>query len=192
MIERRHGRVVTVASMAGLLGVAGLCDYCASKFGAVGFDEALRMELHRLGVPGVTTTCVCPYYIATGMFSGVAGRWPFSLLFPILEPEYVADRVVYATARRQPQLCLPRLGDLPSSPSLGHAWACAVKVAFGCAQDTRWGCSGCCRSACWTRLWGSWASTRRWTTSCRRARRRRPKAGGWNTSARFFRLARYE
>ena len=71
MIERRHGRVVTVASMAGLLGVAGLCDYCASKFGAVGFDEALRMELQRLGVPGVTTTCVSPYYIATGMFSGV-------------------------------------------------------------------------------------------------------------------------
>ena len=80
MIERRHGRVVTVASMAGLLGVAGLCDYCASKFGAVGFDEALRMELQRLGVPGVTTTCVSPYYIATGMFSGVrrmiiAGIW---------------------------------------------------------------------------------------------------------------------
>lgn len=31
--------------MAGIVGVAGLADYCASKFGAVGFDESLRMEV---------------------------------------------------------------------------------------------------------------------------------------------------
>ena len=49
MLERNHGRIVTVASMAGLLGVGGLCDYAASKFGAVGFDESLRMELRSLG-----------------------------------------------------------------------------------------------------------------------------------------------
>ena len=35
MLEREHGRVVTIASMAGMLGVAGLCDYSCSKFGAV-------------------------------------------------------------------------------------------------------------------------------------------------------------
>jgi all-trans-retinol dehydrogenase (NAD+) len=110
MLERNHGRVVTIASMAGLLGVAGLCDYAASKFGAVGFDESLRMELRSLGKNGVTTTCVCPYYISTGMFTGVAGRWPFSMLFPVLAPAYVADRIAYAVARRQPQLCMPRSG----------------------------------------------------------------------------------
>ena len=31
----------------GLVGVSGLVDYCASKFGAVGFDESLRMELKK-------------------------------------------------------------------------------------------------------------------------------------------------
>ena len=141
MLERNHGRIVTVASMAGLLGVGGLCDYAASKFGAVGFDESLRMELRSLGkavrstdamlhhsrqlaallcsnpavlvlcvCQGITTTCVCPYFIATGMFTGVKGRWPFSLLFPVLEPAYVADRIVHAVARRQQQLCIPRAG----------------------------------------------------------------------------------
>ena len=45
MLARDTGHVVTVASAAGMVGTAGLADYCASKFGAVGFDEALRMEL---------------------------------------------------------------------------------------------------------------------------------------------------
>jgi all-trans-retinol dehydrogenase (NAD+) len=45
MINKNHGHVVTIASIAGWVGVRGLADYCASKFGAVGFDESLRFEL---------------------------------------------------------------------------------------------------------------------------------------------------
>ncbi len=33
MIENNHGHFVTIASVAGMLGVNGLADYCASKFG---------------------------------------------------------------------------------------------------------------------------------------------------------------
>jgi len=36
MLEKNHGHVVSIASSAGLVGVNGLADYCASKFGAVG------------------------------------------------------------------------------------------------------------------------------------------------------------
>ena len=71
MIESNHGHVVTIASIAGVFGTAGLCDYCSSKFAAVGFEESLRNELVRLGKDGVQTTLVCPYYINTGMFKGV-------------------------------------------------------------------------------------------------------------------------
>ncbi|KAJ8946337.1 hypothetical protein NQ318_004227 [Aromia moschata] len=42
MIEKNHGHIVTIASMAGYVGVHKLVDYCSSKFAAVGFDEALR------------------------------------------------------------------------------------------------------------------------------------------------------
>lgn len=70
MLENNKGHIVTVASIAGFLGVSGLADYCASKFGAVGFDEALRMELKSLNSK-VTTTCIAPYFIDTGMFTGV-------------------------------------------------------------------------------------------------------------------------
>uniref|UniRef100_A0A914HD60 GAR domain-containing protein n=1 Tax=Globodera rostochiensis TaxID=31243 RepID=A0A914HD60_GLORO len=70
MIEQRRGHIVNVASLAGVAGINGLADYCASKFGTVGFSEALRLELIELGVP-ITVTTVCTYYINTGMFDGV-------------------------------------------------------------------------------------------------------------------------
>lgn len=75
MLETNHGHVVTIASAAGLFGVAGLCDYSASKFAAVGFDDSLRNELVRLNKTGVHTTCVCPYYIDTGMFDGTKSEY---------------------------------------------------------------------------------------------------------------------
>lgn len=73
MLENDHGHIVTIASLAGHVGISKLVDYCASKFAAVGFDEALRLELEVLGATGVHTTCVCPYFIqATGMFDDVS------------------------------------------------------------------------------------------------------------------------
>lgn len=104
MIERKTGHVVTVASAAGLMGVRGLADYSASKFAAVGFDEALRAELAR-SAPGVKTTVVCPYYINTGMFDGVRTRFP--LLLPILDEARVAARIVRAIEKEQPRVVMP-------------------------------------------------------------------------------------
>ena len=40
------GHIVNVASLAGHSGTNKLVDYCASKFAAVGLDEALRVELN--------------------------------------------------------------------------------------------------------------------------------------------------
>lgn len=106
MIAAGQGHLVTVASAAGLIGVRGLADYCASKWAAVGFDESLRMELHR-SAPGVKTTIVCPYYIDTGMFHGVRTRFPW--LLPILREDDVAERMVRAILADRPRLVLPWL-----------------------------------------------------------------------------------
>lgn len=75
MLQRNKGHVVTIASAAGLIGVNGLVDYCTSKFADVGFDESLRQEIAVMGKDGVKTTCICPFYINTGMFTGVKTRW---------------------------------------------------------------------------------------------------------------------
>jgi all-trans-retinol dehydrogenase (NAD+) len=105
MIERNTGHIVTIASAAGLIGVRGLGDYCASKFAVFGFDESLRMELRRLK-SRVKTTVVCPFFIDTGMFTGVKTRFP--LLLPILKPDYAAGRIVKAVLKGYKRLIMPR------------------------------------------------------------------------------------
>ncbi|CAJ0578080.1 unnamed protein product, partial [Mesorhabditis spiculigera] len=121
MLDRDHGHVVTLASMAGKTGVAGLVDYCASKHAAVGFHESLTSEIRHLGKQGVQTTCVCPFYIDTGMFDGVVSKSP--VLLPILQPEYVVECIMEAVLTGREYLILPRFcyfavfahGVLPSN-----------------------------------------------------------------------------
>lgn len=74
MMERNHGHIVTIASLAGYIGVNKLVDYCSTKFAAVGFDDALKSELSADGYDGIHTTCICPFYINTGMFDGVQSK----------------------------------------------------------------------------------------------------------------------
>lgn len=74
MKDKNHGYIITMASSAGLFGVATLMDYCGSKYGAVGIHESLAGELSVQNLDGVKTTLVCPFYINTGMFDGVKTR----------------------------------------------------------------------------------------------------------------------
>jgi all-trans-retinol dehydrogenase (NAD+) len=109
MIRRDKGMVVTLSSASGLIGVAKLGDYAASKWAAYGLAESLRMELKRMG-SRVSTLVVAPYYINTGMFDGVKTRFP--LILPILEPEYVVDSILQAMRRGDESLSLPRIVGL--------------------------------------------------------------------------------
>jgi len=106
MLARDRGHIVTLASAAGIVGTARLVDYSASKAAAVGFDDALRMELKRRG-SRIKTTIVCPFYIDTGMFEGVQTRWPW--LLPILKPEPVIHRTLKAIEKDRARLILPWL-----------------------------------------------------------------------------------
>ncbi|XP_010899049.1 epidermal retinol dehydrogenase 2 [Esox lucius] len=106
MIANNHGHLVSIASSAGLIGVNGLADYCASKFAAVGFAESVALELQATKKHGVKTTIVCPFFINTGMFDGINTKWP--LLMPILEPDYVAKKIIHAIQTDQVYLYMPR------------------------------------------------------------------------------------
>ncbi|XP_021168543.1 epidermal retinol dehydrogenase 2 isoform X1 [Fundulus heteroclitus] len=106
MIANNHGHLVSIASSAGLIGVNGLADYCASKFAAVGFAESVGLELQATGKDGIKTTIVCPYFINTGMFDGCQTKWP--RLLPILNAENVAKKIIHAVLTDQVYLLLPK------------------------------------------------------------------------------------
>lgn len=103
MMAKDYGHIVTIASLAGQVGISKLVDYCGSKFGAVGFDESLRMELEVLGYDNIQTTCVCPFFIQqTGMFEDVNARW-----IPTLGSDYVAERILKAIKQNEKLAVIP-------------------------------------------------------------------------------------
>jgi NAD(P)-dependent dehydrogenase (short-subunit alcohol dehydrogenase family) len=64
MLESGWGRIVNVASTAGLTGYRYVSAYCASKHGVIGLTRALALEV---ATKGVTVNAVCPGYTETDM-----------------------------------------------------------------------------------------------------------------------------
>jgi NAD(P)-dependent dehydrogenase (short-subunit alcohol dehydrogenase family) len=64
MLETRAGRIVNVASTAGLRGVARIAPYCASKHALIGLTRSLAIDVAQLGV---TVNAVCPGYTEGAM-----------------------------------------------------------------------------------------------------------------------------
>lgn len=69
MIERKWGRVINVASIAGLIGDMYISAYCASKHGMIGMTRALAKEVAR---HGITANAVCPGYVETDIVTRAA------------------------------------------------------------------------------------------------------------------------
>ncbi|KAI1288476.1 Short-chain dehydrogenase/reductase family 16C member 6 [Halotydeus destructor] len=103
MLAGKRGHLVTISSVAGLTGTCNLTDYCAAKFGNIGFEEALRYELLSDGHDHVQSTVVCPWFIDTGLFAGVKAN-----LVPLLKPDYVASAIFSGILINQSVILLPR------------------------------------------------------------------------------------
>lgn len=82
-------RTMRVNTLAGMIGVAKVADYSASKFAHFGFDESLRSELKQMKSK-INTTIVTPFFINTGMFDGIKLR--FSFLLPILMKKKLLEK----------------------------------------------------------------------------------------------------
>jgi NAD(P)-dependent dehydrogenase (short-subunit alcohol dehydrogenase family) len=66
MLQAGWGRVVNMASTAGLTGYAYVSAYCAAKHGVIGLTRALALEVAK---KGITVNAVCPGYTDTDLLS---------------------------------------------------------------------------------------------------------------------------
>ena len=64
MMKRRHGRIIGITSVVGVMGNPGQANYAASKAGMIGFSKALAQEV---ATRGITVNCVAPGFIDSPM-----------------------------------------------------------------------------------------------------------------------------
>ena len=64
MMKRRHGRIIGITSVVGVMGNPGQANYAASKAGMIGFSKALAQEV---ASRGITVNCIAPGFIESPM-----------------------------------------------------------------------------------------------------------------------------
>jgi len=70
MAPQGQGRIINIASLAGVLGAPGLAAYGATKHAVVGLTKSLA---HELGPDGIRVNALCPSYIDTPMLDDING-----------------------------------------------------------------------------------------------------------------------
>jgi len=112
MLARRWGRIVNIASTAGLKGYAYASAYCAAKHGLIGLTRALALETAKTGV---TVNAVCPGFTDTDLVARAAeliesktgrsaeeARAHFAQYNPqdrLIQPDEVAEAVAFLCRR---------------------------------------------------------------------------------------------
>jgi 3-oxoacyl-[acyl-carrier protein] reductase len=94
LCRKKQGRIITIASISGLVGNRGQVNYSASKAGVIGATRALAVEL---ASRSITVNCIAPGVIETAMIQNA----PLDMILPSIpmgrigKPEEVAALVVF-------------------------------------------------------------------------------------------------
>ena len=122
MRERGKGNIVTIASIAGKIGIPFEAAYSASKAGLLAWSNALRLELAQTNI---NISTVLPSFVKkSGMAAGYDDLIPRSV--GAVEPEAVAKAVIKVLQRNLPEIIVretptrPLLALKELSPSLGN------------------------------------------------------------------------
>ncbi|MBR4896453.1 MAG: SDR family oxidoreductase, partial [Clostridia bacterium] len=95
MMRRRYGRIVNLASVAGITGNAGQVNYSASKAGVIGVTKSVAKEL---ASRGITANAIAPGFVATDMTKDIPDDAPLKQQIPlgrIAEPAEIAALAVF-------------------------------------------------------------------------------------------------
>ena len=97
MVSQRRGKIINVASIAGVVGNPGQANYAAAKSGMIGLTKTVAKEY---ASRNIQVNAVAPGFVATGMvehldpslMSGLAGLQPIKL---VAQPEEIAELVLF-------------------------------------------------------------------------------------------------
>ncbi len=97
MIKQRWGRIISIASITGVVGNKGQANYAAAKAGIIGFTRTVAKEA---GSRNVTANAIAPGFIDTEMTQGLAEEWKQELKSKIPlgclgSPRDVAEAVAF-------------------------------------------------------------------------------------------------
>lgn len=99
MVQRGHGHLALMASLAGFLGLPGAPAYCASKAWVKVYGESLRGTV---AASGVRVSVICPGFVETPMTA--VNRFPM----PFLLKDYQAARIIAdSLARNRARIAFP-------------------------------------------------------------------------------------
>lgn len=106
MVERGHGWITFVASVAGKIASPNEATYAASKFALVGLAEAVSMEVEEQGVHILT---VCPGAVRTPFFDDATlAALPSVAKRSMVGPEALVDAILKALAAGKREITFPR------------------------------------------------------------------------------------
>ncbi len=102
MMKARHGRIINIASIVGVTGNAGQCNYSAAKAGILGFTKSLAQEI---AVRNITVNAVAPGFIDTDMTKDLPEEQKTALTSQIPMsrlglPQDIADSVTFLASAR--------------------------------------------------------------------------------------------
>jgi NAD(P)-dependent dehydrogenase (short-subunit alcohol dehydrogenase family) len=115
MLDAGWGRIVNVASTAGLTGYGYVSAYCAAKHGVIGLTRALALEL---AAKGITVNAVCPGYTETDIVEDAVANI-------VAKTGRSAEQARAELAARNPQKRMVQ----PEEVASAVAWLCLPQSA---------------------------------------------------------------
>ncbi|XP_023176851.2 short-chain dehydrogenase/reductase family 16C member 6 [Drosophila hydei] len=109
MITRKSGHLVAVNALAGLISLPGAGIYTATKYGIIGFMEALRAELRLSDCDYVRTTVANTYLMKTSGDLPLLSDAGISKSYPGLSTPYVAEKIVKGVLLNERMVYVPKI-----------------------------------------------------------------------------------